>query len=161
VAGIEEVQMSATTFEEENKNPRRAQNSAAGGSRRSPGSESSQRKYTIRPCLIKEGNRVVGEVRADGVFQKHLRFAIHLYRKLDAICLGTGSLRTAEEAGAVWIEIYDDETGRIFHTTIANVKARGRAIGFAGPQLALPLKEWRRGRVDFDGPQQMQLWGVQ
>lgn len=110
--------------------------------------------------LVKVNGRTVAEVRPDGVLQKHIRFSVHLYRKLNAVAFDVSALDQAERAGAKWVEIYDDESGRVYHTRLATFRANATSLNFAGAQLALPLKYWQRGTVGNPGPDQLALWEV-
>lgn len=88
--------------------------------------------------------RVVGEVRADGYFQKHLQFSRHLLQKPRAsIALNVDVLESAERDGAHSVEIIDSETNKRYRASIAKIRARGFFISRGqGEQIALPLAQW-------------------
>ncbi len=56
-----------------------------------------------------------------------------------------------------WLEVIDDETKRAFHTTPQNIRDHGILINHCGPQLALPLRQWRKGTVAAPAPRQLTL----
>lgn len=82
--------------------------------------------------------RVVGYVRK-GTFFKTIA-ANHYLRKPPAIAFSVDSLDQAEQAGAVWVQVKDRETGVIYRATIEHIRSRGFAVnrGFE-PQIALSL----------------------
>ncbi len=111
---------------------------------------------------IYSNGRVVGEVRGDGYFQKHVRGSIHFLRKPPAIAFDLATLDAAERAGAHSVEIFDDETGLHYRSTLRRVRVKGfRAARGYGEQVALPLREFNRGDADLDAPNVIQssFWG--
>jgi hypothetical protein len=114
-------------------------------------------KYNTKPCLIKVGGKTYGEIRADCVYQKHIHSSKHLYRKLNAFAFDVSTLDEADIAGAIWVEIHDDDTGKVFHTTIANIRANGIPLNHVTKQLALPLSQWCKGSVVEPEPRQLPL----
>ena len=93
---------------------------------------------------IRAGGRVVGEVIGD-VLQKHIEFSKHALRRPPALCLDVDSLAEAERLGARYVEITDNESGKIYRAAISTVWAKGFSVdrGF-GKQRGLELKHWRR-----------------
>lgn len=91
--------------------------------------------------------RVVGEVRADGFFQKRLQFSRHLLqRPRQSIAINLDVLNAAEREGAHSCEIIDTETGAHYRASIAKIRERGFALNRGqGAQIALPLSEWSNG----------------
>lgn len=95
------------------------------------------------------GGRVVGEVRADGYFQKRLDFSRQLLQKpKKSIAINFEVLDAAERAGAHSVEIIDADTGQPYRAAIAKIRARGFYVSRGqGPQAALPLSEWDTGQT--------------
>lgn len=91
--------------------------------------------------------RIVGEVRGD-TFHKSVR-RNHQLTTPAAWALDVASLRDAERAGAVRVELRDRERGLIWRATIATIRKLGQPIdrGF-GAQLALVLPYWTTTRPD-------------
>lgn len=98
------------------------------------------------------GERVVGEIRADGFFQKRLRFSQHLLQKpRPSIAINVDVLAAAEREGAHSCEIIDAESGKHYRATIAKIRARGFDVNRGqGAQIALPLAEWDTDQVRAD-----------
>jgi len=107
---------------------------------------------------IRVGKRVVGHVIGDTFF-KHVRASVHFLREPRAICFDVASLRDAEQAGAVFVNVTDDETGTCYRAAMGTVWARGWALdrGF-GAQWALALGQWARGEEPVG--QQLVLFGA-
>lgn len=103
--------------------------------------------------------RVVGEVRADSVFQKHMQFSRHLLQKpRRSIAINVDVLDQAEALGARSCEIHDSESGKIYRASIADIRAKGFAINRGqGPQIALPLAEWTNAETPPQTPSARQL----
>jgi hypothetical protein len=113
-------------------------------SRASHATRGTKRKGGNMGAEIIYGERVVGEVRADGYFQKRLQFSRHLLKKpRPSIAINVDVLRAAEVNGAHSAEIIDAESGTHYRATIATIRARGfRVSRGQGPQIALPLTQW-------------------
>lgn len=106
---------------------------------------------------IYAGSHVVGSVRGD-TFYKSVRPA-HQLKQPPAWALDVESLRDAERAGAVRVELRDRETRVIWRATIATIRKLGQPIdrGF-GAQIALPLAYWSASRPgDASAADQMSL----
>lgn len=91
---------------------------------------------------ISVNGKVVGEVRDDGVFQKHILSSRHfLQRPTRSIAFDEQTLAAAERAGADQVEIFDDETNEVYRASIALIRERGFQVerGF-GSQIALALR---------------------
>ena len=88
------------------------------------------------------GNLVVGKVEGD-VFLKSIRGSRHILRKPPAIAFDVSTLNQAEQAGAVIVQVVDQETGITYRAQIAHIKDVGIRIdrGY-GEQIALPLEGW-------------------
>ncbi len=88
------------------------------------------------------GARVVGSVYGD-VFRKHVRGSAHFLRRPPAIALDVQSIADAESAGAMWAEIHDTESGKVYRARLSSIRAYGAVFnrGF-GQQIYLPLSAW-------------------
>lgn len=91
--------------------------------------------------------RAVGEIRADGFFQKRLQFSRHLLQKpRQSIAINLDVLDAAERAGAHSCEMIDTESGAHYRASIAKIRAKGFAVNRGqGAQIALPLSDWSNG----------------
>jgi hypothetical protein len=88
---------------------------------------------------IYAGGKVVGKV--EGItFHKSLKASRHFLKIPPAIAFDASTLEDAEKAGAVKVQVTDQETGTIYKTTIAQIRDYGFRVnrGF-GDQIALPL----------------------
>jgi hypothetical protein len=93
---------------------------------------------------IRVGKLIVGEVRGD-TFYKRLRASAHFLNVPPAIAFDVSTLDDAERAGARFVEITDTESGRVYRSSIATIRAKGFRVarGF-GEQIALAMDEWTR-----------------
>ena len=100
------------------------------------------------------GSKVVGQVCTE-IFYKSIIGSKHLLRKPPAIAFDISSLNDSERAGAMWIEVKDNESGNIFKATIQQVREQGFKLnrGF-GDQIALPLEYWQRN----NNPKQLSMF---
>lgn len=113
---------------------------------------------------VRVGNHVVGKVSGD-TFLKSVDGSRHFLRVPPAICFDVQSLKDAEQAGAVYAEVTDRETSKVYRSSIRFVWEQGFKVnrGF-GEQWALALKEWNRGDIAHlpvyeEKPEQLGLWG--
>lgn len=115
------------------------------------------------------GGRIVGEVRADGFFQKRLQFSRHLLQKpKPSIAINLDVLNAAEQHGAHSAEIIDTESGTHYRAAISLIRARGfRVSRGMGDQIALPLSQWATdaptdrndaGQLPEPKAEQLTLW---
>jgi len=93
--------------------------------------------------IFAENGKVIGEVK-NGVFSKKLSGSRHFLRKPPAICFDVVSLKQAEAAGAIRIEITDMENGKIYHAPLRLVWQKGFTLdrGY-GRQIGLALNYWQ------------------
>ena len=104
--------------------------------------------YTPHSCKssnstpIRAGGHVVGKVKGT-TFYKSVFGSRHFLRIPPAICFDVKSLKDAERVGAVYAEVDDRETGKVYHAPIRSIWERGFKVnrGF-GEQIALPLGLW-------------------
>ena len=108
---------------------------------------------------VKLDERTMGEIRHDGVLQKHIAGSKHNLRKHNAICFDVSLLITALRREAHSAEVHDDETGRVYHITLAEILAKAIRIFYAGEQLALPIPLWRSGAVTEPPARQLSCFG--
>lgn len=94
----------------------------------------------IRTATGKRVGRVVGDT-----FKKRLRASRHFLRTPEAICFDTSTLLDAQRAGAMWAEVTDAESGRVYRASIHQILRRGFTLDRGhGIQVALPLDRWTR-----------------
>ena len=112
-------------------------------------------KYT--PIAIKVGGKTYGILYGD-IFRKVCKASKHFLRRPPAICLDSDALDRAVAAGAVKVEVVDQESGITYSQTIAHFKRAGFVIDRGwGLQLALVLSAWQ---VQKPGdPKQLALFG--
>jgi hypothetical protein len=92
---------------------------------------------------IRAGGHVVGKVKGD-TFYKSVDGSRHFLRVPPAIGFDVQSLKEAERAGAVYAEVEDRETHKIYRAPIQLIWEKGFKVnrGF-GDQIALPLGLWQ------------------
>jgi hypothetical protein len=100
--------------------------------------------------------RVVGKVEGD-TFYKSIKGSKHFLRVPPAIAFDILSIDEAEEAGAVKVQVVDQETGTIYKSTIQNIREHGEEFnrGF-GNQIFLVLEGWVKTKRG--GGLQLGLW---
>lgn len=114
--------------------------------------------------VVKVNDRTVGEVQfRTRRFVKHISLARHRFQKYDAVAYSVVALDRAEELGALWAQFHDDDTGNVFHISIAKIRRFGINVPGDDPQLAMPLRFWHRGPAPTNAPEplpfQLELWG--
>ena len=118
------------------------------------------------PIYRHDGAAVIGQVIGD-TFHKRARSSKHMLRRPPAWACDVASLDQAQAAGAVWVVIYDQDTGRTYRVALADFLSRGvRVKRGHGDQLALPLNLWdvtggRPGQLVGAGLDQAQPVGPQ
>jgi hypothetical protein len=107
---------------------------------------------------IRANQKIVGEVRG-ATFYKNLVASKHFLRVPRAIAFDVSTLDDAERAGARFVEITDTESGRVYRSSIATIRAKGFRVarGF-GEQIALAMDEWTRDGEPLG--EQMTLWSA-
>lgn len=91
---------------------------------------------------IYSGARVVGHVKA-GIFHKVVSGSKHFLQKPPGIAFDVSSLKAAQAAGAVHVEVYDRETRTTYRASIAHVLENGFSFNRGwGEQIALPFEGW-------------------
>jgi hypothetical protein len=122
------------------------------------------------PIYRHDGAAVIGQVIGD-TFHKRVRSSTHMLRRPRAWACDVDALDQAQAAGAVWVAILDQDTGRTYRAALADFYSRGVRVGRGhGDQLALTLNLWnvtggRLGqptgagldRAQAVGPQQLAL----
>ncbi len=90
--------------------------------------------------------KVVGTVE-NSMFRKRLRGSKHLLRTPRGWALDVQSLHDAEEMGATSVEITDQESGKVYTSSIPQIRTKGVQFdrGF-GLQIVLPLHFWAVGQ---------------
>lgn len=114
------------------------------------------KNYTPQSKFVYVNGKRVGNVK-DGEFRKSVHGSRHFLRFPPAIAFDVSTLDQAEAAGAVTVNITDQDTGVVYRSTIAHIRENGLSINRGhGEQIALPLEGWiiqKRG----DGLQ-LHLW---
>jgi len=104
------------------------------------------------------GSRVVGYVKA-GVFYKSVSGSKHFIQKPPKIAFDISTLKDAEKAGAVRVEVYDRETQTTYKATIAHIwECGGYENRGYGEQWALNMDGWIKHQKG--APVQPSLFGV-
>jgi hypothetical protein len=114
---------------------------------------SQERTKEIPICV---GKRIVGRVEGD-TFYKSIKGSKHFLRVPPAIAFDVSSLDDAEEAGAVKVQVVDQETGIVYKSTIQHIREYGEEFnrGF-GNQIFLVLEGWVKSKRG--GGLQLGLW---
>ena len=104
---------------------------------------------------IYSGSKVIGRVKGD-TFQKSIKGSKHMLHKPPAIAFDVSTLDQAERAGAVKVQVIDQETGITYRANLEHIKEKGFTFnrGF-GEQIALTMEGWsqtRRGRLPVSQP---------
>ena len=100
--------------------------------------------------------KVIGRVRGD-TFYKTVKGSRHMLRKPRAWAFDVSTLRDAEEAGAVRVEILDSDTGRRYRTTIKTIWQHDKRFDRGhGRQIYLALEHW----TDPDAAKQPTLFSL-
>lgn len=103
---------------------------------------------------------VVGTLRGD-TFYKSVYGSRHMLRKPQAWALDKQALEDAKRAGAVYVQIVDNETGVIYRAAVSHVLENGFDLNRGyGSQIALPLAGWTRHTKSRSLPTQLDLFGV-
>ena len=95
----------------------------------------------IIPVLL--DNRVVGQV-VGNTFTKKVRASIHFLRIPPAIAFDICTLDYAENFGALYVQVEELESSRIYSASIRLIREKGFIVdrGF-GKQIALHLSQWQ------------------
>jgi hypothetical protein len=93
-----------------------------------------------KTVIFATNGRGVGRVVGD-TFKKRFKFSTGALHHPPALAFDMDSLKQAELAGAISIEVVDKETGRTFEAPLSLVWSKGFELnrGF-GEQRALPMK---------------------
>ena len=92
--------------------------------------------------FVGAGGRTCGILYGD-VLRKSIYGSKHFLRQPPGIALDLATLDRAEAAGAVRIEIVDQESGVVYVATIEHFRAAGLEISRGyGRQLVLPFSGW-------------------
>lgn len=103
---------------------------------------------------------VVGTLRGD-TFYKSVYGSRHMLRKPQAWALDKQALEDAKRAGAVYVQIVDNETGVIYRAAVSHVLENGFDLNRGyGSQIALPLAGWTRHTKSRSLPTQLDLFEV-
>lgn len=110
------------------------------------------RYHVQSDCIpIRVGNQVVGQVKGD-TFYKSIRASKHMLKIPPAIAFDVSTLKDAERAGAMKVQVTDSESGTVYKATIAQIWRGGFRVNRRfGKQIALPLQRWtmtRRGLLE-------------
>ena len=98
--------------------------------------------------------KVVGHVEA-GAFVKRVRASVHMLRRPMAWALDVQSLKDAQDAGARFVEIRDQDTGCTYRASIVRILEKGFVFERGhGRQIGLALQHWH---VERPGVRQLAL----
>lgn len=104
-----------------------------------------KRKHKVVGTLIKVKGRVVGQVIGD-TFTKDITNR-HMLTDPAAIATDIQTLRDAENAGALYCEFPNIETGIIYRVSFSQLWSIGRKVNFGwGEQQMLTLPNWMQTR---------------
>jgi len=102
------------------------------------------------------GTRVVGAVKGDTFFKSMRKN--HFLQKPPAIAFDIDSLNQAEQAGAIYIEVINRDSGTIYRTTIEHIYEHGKRFNRGhGDQVFLVLDGWIKRKKN--GGSQLPLFG--
>jgi hypothetical protein len=94
------------------------------------------------PIYRHDGTAVIGQVKGD-TFHKRARSSKHMLKRPRAWACDVDALDQAQAAGAVWVVILDQDTGRTYRAGLTDFYSRGVRVGRGhGDQLALVLNLW-------------------
>ena len=103
---------------------------------------------------------VVGTLRGD-TFYKSVYGSRHMLRKPQAWALDKQALEDAKRAGAVYVQIVDNETGTVYRAPVSHILEAGFDLNRGyGSQIALPLAGWTRTIKGKPLPKQLDLFEV-
>jgi hypothetical protein len=86
---------------------------------------------------------VIGKVEGEA-FVKYVNGSRHFLRIPPAICFDVTSLKDAERAGAVYVEVIDRETSKSYRVMIRFIWEYGFKVnGGFGDQIALRFDKWQ------------------
>jgi hypothetical protein len=118
------------------------------------------------PIYRHDGAAVIGQVIGD-TFHKRARSSTHMLRRPRAWACDVDALDQAQAAGAVWVAILDQDTGRTYRAALADFLSRGVRVNRGhSDQLGLTLNFWqvtggRGGQMTGAGLDQAQAAGPQ
>lgn len=91
---------------------------------------------------IYAGNHLVGHVIGDTFF-KSVQSSRHFLHKPPSIAFDIASLRQAEAAGAVQVQVYDKDTGKVYRAALDTIWRYGTPFNRShGEQVRLDLPLW-------------------
>ena len=103
---------------------------------------------------------IVGTLRGN-TFYKSVHGSRHMLQKPPAWCMDKEALLRAQQAGAAFVQIVDNETGVIYRAAVSHVLENGFDLNRGyGSQIALPLAGWTRHTKSRSLPTQLDLFGV-
>lgn len=113
-----------------------------------------RRAATPGPVYV--GNKVIGEVRRDGVFQKRIHGERHILNRPRAIAWDLSTLKDAEAAGAHAVLVIDLDSEDEYRAPMTTVWRKGWPFNRGhGDQWALRLEHFNKGDVG----EQLSLFG--
>lgn len=108
---------------------------------------------------VRAGNgRIVGILEGE-VLKKKVRRSVHLLRQPRGWAWDVSILEEAEEHGALYTELIDEESTKIYWAPLSEFQSHGVSIdrGF-GKQIVLPLAYWQVTRQGAPRVEQLSLW---
>lgn len=97
--------------------------------------------------------KAIGGVRGD-TFYKSIRGSRHFLKRPPAIALDCQSITDARAAGAVWAEVADTETGKVYRAKLDTIERHGHVFNYGfGEQIFLKFSSWGQD----DEPAQLPL----
>ena len=99
--------------------------------------------------------RVIGKVDGD-TFYKSIRKSHYLQRP-PAIAFDIDSLKQAEQAGAVNVQVTDRDDGTVYKSTVQHIREKGKEFNRGyGDQIFLTLDGWVKSKPG--GGMQLEMW---
>lgn len=103
-----------------------------------------QRRGSAALPIRTSSGHVVGMVKG-GVFRKSIIGSRHLLKVPPAIAFDTSTLLDAQRAGAMWAEVTDTETSKVYRASVHMILRYGFTLNRGhGAQVALELDRWTR-----------------
>jgi len=103
---------------------------------------------------------IIGTLRGN-TFYKSVYGSRHMLQKPPAWCMDKAALLRAQEAGAAFVQIVDNETGAVYRAPVSHILEAGFDLNRGyGSQIALPLAGWMRTIKGKSLPKQLDLFEV-
>lgn len=103
---------------------------------------------------------IVGTLRGN-TFYKSVHGSRHMLQKPPAWCMDKEALLRAQQAGAAFVQIVDNETGTVYRAPVSHILEAGFDLNRGyGSQIALRLAGWTRTIKGKPLPKQLDLFEV-